>query len=139
LTTTYLLAGVYRLHHFAADSWLKLTEFCCLSREVDKGSPDWTELIDLLQSLSTLRCNVGYLPFDEAADLPHLKHVQDAKGEVYELLCRETQFRKKCTVRLFKLGQGKFSTLDELPNYWIIYKDEADNDFFQVLGKLQTL
>lgn len=103
---THLVAGVYRFHHFAADAWLKLTEMCCLSKEVDKCSEDWRELLCLVRNFLKTRTNDAYTPFDEKADLPRLKHIKDTEPDIYELLCREIQLRKKAEVRLFQLGKG---------------------------------
>ncbi|SPO06913.1 related to NACHT domain protein [Cephalotrichum gorgonifer] len=100
----YLVAGVYRLHHFATGTWFRLIELYFRSNKIDIDSLECSELFDLLRCMLDRRVNAVYIPSDVEPELPSLKLFKNVPPEVYNLLYREALFHQKSAANLFKLG-----------------------------------
>jgi len=108
-------------------------EVCCLSKEVDKDSNDWRELLDLVRQLRKSRSSEMYKPPDEEPDLLRLKALQDSDVEVYKILCREAQFREKSEIRLFDVGSGKKNTGGDVSADFVTDSSSQSNGGPQIL------
>ncbi|KAL9074285.1 MAG: hypothetical protein Q9157_004450 [Trypethelium eluteriae] len=106
------IAGVYRLHDFAASTWFELVEKLAHLRP--SYSPP-NEFVSLLDLLSACRINEGYDSAASSVALSSSFCLDHDPPAVYEMLCRMSQFRKARSGSDFNLRKGnKWTNLDPL-------------------------
>ena len=103
---THFLNGVYRLHHYATGSWIRLLQLYFQAKEM---SPACSQLLDLLHRVLDHRVNADHDLDDGNADFSSFKSLKNAFPELYRLLCREAYFHQRSESNLVKLGMGKTS------------------------------
>ncbi|KAF2239008.1 hypothetical protein EV356DRAFT_504364 [Viridothelium virens] len=106
------IAGVYRLHDFAASTWFELVE------KLAHLGPSYTppnELVNLLEILSACRMNESYNSALSSVAPSSSFCFGHEPPAVYEMLCRMSQFRKASSGSVFHKGKGtEWINLDPL-------------------------
>jgi hypothetical protein len=102
--TENVLSGAYRLHDFAATSWLKLVERCI---QFTGPKAPAGELLDALETLRCERTQPNYNETVQSSTQSSMEPIKSTSPVVHQMLCEAAQFRLVALKGNFHFEQGQ--------------------------------
>jgi hypothetical protein len=103
-----ILSGAYRLHDFAAATWLELSR-CCINSTKQEYLP--SALTDILETLMCQRAHSTHTESAESFDLATPKVLRSKHPALYNMLCEAAGFHQTALKSGFNRDKGSLRVL----------------------------
>lgn len=101
--------GNYRLHYYAANTWLKLIIQYLRLNPSKNISEELTEALTKFHDKRGKQEYHGHTELEEQWYPPELQRFQSHNPNLFSFLQSFAQFQQKCSISLYDLSEGKIS------------------------------